>query len=76
MGNLGQKWPAKRLNVVLPEIKSYPDIAWDMGTENLPGSLPCKSFNTKKSLFALFLLLLSDEITVGHITQLLGADFD
>ena len=32
MGNLGQKRLAKGPKIVLPEIKSYPGIAWDMGS--------------------------------------------
>ena len=32
LGNLGQKRPAKGPNVILPEMQSYPEIAWDMGT--------------------------------------------
>jgi len=31
LGNLDQKRPAKGPDVVLPEIQSYPEIAWDMG---------------------------------------------
>ena len=31
LGNLGKKRPAKGPDVVLPEIQSYPEIAWDMG---------------------------------------------
>ena len=32
LSNLGQKKPAEGPNIVLPQIKSYPEIAWDMGT--------------------------------------------
>ena len=53
LDNLGQKWPAKRPNVVLPEIKSYPDIAWDMGTENLPRKPPVQISQHKKILICL-----------------------